>query len=128
MSVPIAGHTSLTSGVSSALGGTCQAGGSAVTAKLPNSFAAQDGVYIGMTITITAGACSGQSRVIDAYTGATRLAHVSAAFTGGAPGPDATSVFTLNPGVISPTVKSWATLPMAANYWGIPGHGLAQPN
>src|SRR5215510_5541980 len=112
MSVPIAGHNART-----LLTGTCQAGGSATTAKLPASFSAVDSTYVGQSIQVTGGACAAQTAVISAYVGATRIATFAPAMTGGAPGPDATSVFVLAPAGTAPSamgtaVKTWASLPM----------------
>ena len=55
----------------------------------------------GFTLTFTAGANTGESRTITAYTLATGLVTVDAAFTA-APGADA---FTITPGITVPTVR-----------------------
>lgn len=60
---------------SAAVTGTAQAGG-ANTITLAAGASATDHAYVGMPITITAGAGAGQTRLIVAYTGATRVATV----------------------------------------------------
>lgn len=79
----------LPSGVN--LTGTCQAGSGATTLVLPTTAIAVDDIYNGMVVTITAGTCSGQSKVITDYVGATKTATVSA-WTGT---PDNTSVVSI---------------------------------
>ena len=61
----------------------------------PNDF------WIGFTLTFTAGANVGEYRTITAYTLATGLVSVNAAFTA-APGADA---FTVTPGITVPTLR-----------------------
>ncbi len=60
-----------------------------------------DDFWIGFTLTFTAGANAGEFRTITAYTLATGLVTVDAAFTA-APGADA---FTITPSITVPTVR-----------------------
>lgn len=72
--------------------GTAQAGSTGTTLNLATSALAYNSLYVGMTVTITAGTCAGQSRTITGYVGATKVATV-AAWTGT---PDNTSVYSIS--------------------------------
>ena len=72
-------------------GGTSTAGG-ASTITLAAGASAVDDTYNGMSIVITAGTGSGQSRVVSDYVGATKVATVSVAWV---TPPDVTSVYSI---------------------------------
>lgn len=72
-------------------GGTAAAGG-ASTITLAAGASAVDDTYNGMSIVITAGTGSGQSRVVSDYVGATKVATVSVAWV---TPPDVTSVYSI---------------------------------
>lgn len=72
-------------------GGTAAAGGASNITLAPGASAAND-TYNSMSIVITAGTGIGQSRVVSAYVGATKVATVSVAWV---TPPDATSVYSI---------------------------------
>lgn len=91
----VSGNVTLTASAASFNPGrssTAQAGG-ANTITLDASASSTNNIYNGATITITSGAGSGQSRVISAYDGTTKIATVSSNWS---TPPTATSVFTIN--------------------------------
>jgi len=61
--------------------GTAQTGSTSTTIKLRSGASAADGSYTGLTVTITSGTGAGQSRKITGYTGSTKVATVSPAWT-----------------------------------------------
>ncbi len=69
--------------------GTAQAGGAA-TLTLATTASATDGTYRGMSVAIISGTGAGQSRQIDAYTGASRVAFLCVGWN---TVPDNTSVY-----------------------------------
>lgn len=71
--------------------GTAAAGSTGTTLNLAASALAVDSVYNGMTVSITGGTGSGQSRTITAYVGATKIATVAAWSVT----PDATSTYAI---------------------------------
>jgi hypothetical protein len=98
--------------------GTAQAGG-ASTITLATASSTRDDLYAGLTISITAGTGSGQSKTISSYVGSTQIATVSSAWV---TVPDATSVYSIaGKGVTEgnnatqfnnwATVTVWAPLP-----------------
>jgi hypothetical protein len=75
--------------IQTATQGTAQAGGGA-TITLATGASGQDGAYDGMTIKLTGGTGAGQSGIVFAYDGATRVATMQNAWS---TAPDATSVY-----------------------------------
>lgn len=69
--------------------GTAQ-GGAAGSITLASGESAEDGAWTGYGVRITSGTGSGQSRMIDGYTGSTKVATVATNWT---VTPDATSVY-----------------------------------
>lgn len=85
------------------ISGIAQAGG-ASTITLPSTFNPTDGAYNNLDIMITSGTGAGQRRTISAYTGSTKIATVSSAWT---TQPDATSQFTI---YAVPIAGTWSGL------------------
>lgn len=83
-------------------GGTATAGG-ASDITLAAGASAVDDTYNGMSIVITAGTGSGQSRVVSDYVGATKVATVSVAWV---TPPDATSVYSIRSDVVYSLISS----------------------
>jgi len=71
------------------------AGGTASTITLNNLASADNNVYRGQLVFITAGTCADQSRTVLSYNGTTKVATVDADWIGGP--PDTTSVYALYP-------------------------------
>lgn len=93
--------------------GTAQAG-AASTITLQSDASATDDFYNGRIITITAGTGSGQSRDIDDYTGATKIANISPNWS---TNPDATSVYRVEIGdraSITKYGRRWSPIAEAA--------------
>jgi hypothetical protein len=88
--------------LAAAVNGTVTAG-SASGATLAASASAVDGVYVGLTVYITAGTGVGQSAVIASYTGATKAATFTAAL---ATALDNTSVYSFPPQVVYKPVSA----------------------
>lgn len=80
-----------------AVNGVAQAGGSTSTIKLAATASALDDFYTGLPIQITSGTGNGQSGVITDYSGATKIAAVSAKVW---VAPDATSNYSIGAGVV----------------------------
>lgn len=79
--------------------GTAQAGG-ASSITLASGASAVDGEYVGLSIKLTSGTGSGQTNIITAYNGTTKVATVQTAW---ATPPDNTSAY-----AIAYTQKGWA--------------------
>jgi hypothetical protein len=77
--------------------GTAQAGGSTTTIKLASGASAVDDYYVGMSVEITGGTGDGQTGVIIAYDGTTKIATVAKTW---AAAPDATSEYSIGANVL----------------------------
>jgi len=86
----VSGNVTLTASTTHHDSGTLQAGTS-TTVTLKSTASATDGIYVGMYVNITGGTGSGQTRLIEAYNGTTKVATVGEAFT---VTPDGTSTYT----------------------------------
>ena len=73
-------------------GATARVGGSSTTIKLAATSSNRNDLYNGLSIEITAGTSSGDTRTISDYVGSSQIATVSAPWTAT---PDATSVYTI---------------------------------
>ncbi len=76
----VSGNVTLTASTTHHDSGTLQAGTS-TTVTLKSTASATDGIYVGMYVNITGGTGSGQTRLIEAYNGTTKVATVEEAFT-----------------------------------------------
>ena len=76
----VSGNVTLTASTTHHDSGTLQAGTS-TTVTLKSTASATDGIYVGMYVNITGGTGSGQTRLIEAYNGTTKVATVGEAFT-----------------------------------------------
>jgi hypothetical protein len=90
----VAFNTSGGLGTAAMRGGTAQ-GGSATTITLDAGASATDNLYQDQLVTIISGTGAGQTRAIQTYVGATKVATI---FPNWNINPDATSVFVLRPG------------------------------
>lgn len=79
--------------LASALTGTAQAGGTSTITLAAAGTSAVDGAYVGMPIRITGGTGSGQSSMIVAYNGTTKVATVLSAWT---TPPSGTSTYSID--------------------------------
>ena len=76
----VSGNVTLTASTTHHDSGTLQAGTS-TTVTLKTTASATDGIYVGMYVNITGGTGSGQTRLVEAYNGTTKVATVGEAFT-----------------------------------------------
>lgn len=101
--------------LAAAVSGTAQAGG-ASTITLAAAASAVDNFYKYLTIRITGGTGSGQSRVIGGYVGATKVATVTEAWT---TAPDVASTYSIDAQVVYAPVS--ASFESATLYFNVDG-------